>query len=92
MCELDEIDVIGPSAPMPTKAEEWEARFKLRIISRLVVEGSPWTPEEASAAAQCEWEGISQDVGQNAMWSLDESPEDSADESMSYWEDDGDDE
>lgn len=90
MYELDEITVIGPAAPMPTKAEEWEARFKLRIISLLTVEGSQWTREQAMVAAQAEWEGIGQDVGENAMWSLDESPEDSADESMSYWEDDGD--
>lgn len=72
--------------------QEWQERFKSRIVERLTVEDTKWTREEAIAAAQAEWEGLSGSVGEDAHWALDENPEDSADESLSYWDDDGDEE
>lgn len=68
------------AAPMPTEAEAWMARFKLRIIERLMVEKSPWTRQQAIDAADAEYNGLDEPID------LADDPVASADESMSYWD------
>lgn len=66
---------------------EWERRFKAQILKVLTVEGSQWTAEQATAAAESEFDAIDP----LALSDFEtENPEACADESMSYW--DGDDE
>lgn len=66
---------------------EWGRRFTARIVERLTVEGSPWTREQAEAAAEAELEAID---SEDRRWARHDTPEDSADEALTYWEDDGD--
>lgn len=63
-------------------ADEWEARFKTRIIARLMQSPTEWTIEAAQEAAQNEFDCVTVDLTDNPEWS--------ADECLSYWDDDGD--
>lgn len=59
--------------------EEWAARFKARIIEQAGLQ-----PEERHVAdSECEA------AMEDDEW-VNDIPEDSADEAMSYWDDDGD--
>ena len=65
--------------PLPTEAERFAARFKLRIISVLTVPGSQWTREQAIAAAQSEWDAFDEPKGEDSNYWLDcDKPEDCA--------------
>lgn len=66
-------------------ADEWKQRFIARIVFQL---RDGFTPEGALEAAENEYESTS-DTAWNPNY-MDESPEDSADEALSYWDDDGD--
>jgi hypothetical protein len=71
--------------------EEFERRFKARILARLSGSGTVWTQEQAEEAATEEYEAICEYDTSNGPndWQTD-IPEFSADESLSCWEDDGD--
>jgi hypothetical protein len=71
------------STRAPPEAEAWAARFKLRIIERLMIEQSPWTRQQAIDAANAEYNGLDEPID------LTDDPVAAADESMSYWDDDG---
>lgn len=81
MC--DDAFVSTPS-PMPTEEDRKRAyavRFKARIMK--VIRDAGFTEMNAEEAANAEWEGIEDVVD------LTGNPEADADESMSYWDDDG---
>jgi hypothetical protein len=60
-------------------AEEWAQRFKARVIERAGL-----TPEQHGCAdAECDA------AMEDGTW-VDDIPEDSADEALSYWDNDGD--
>ena len=63
--------------------EEYERRFKAHIIATLMAPGSTWTLQEATDAAENEFDSIEPDF-------LDD-PEGDADEALSYWDADEDD-
>ena len=75
---MDSPDVIGPSAPMPTDAEAWKARFMNRIIGVVLSEG--WPESMGRRAAETEYNGLDEPVD------LSSDPEAEADDSMSYWD------
>lgn len=60
--------------------EEYARRFKARILARLSGPDTIWTQENAEEAATDEWESF--DRGD------DNDPEGSADDCLSYWEND----
>jgi len=79
--------------------EEWERRFKARIVERLLVpvtdeerkialaydcDWEPWTPESAAGAAQAEWD--SRNPEDHAEY-FEDDPEGAADEELSCWGD-----
>jgi hypothetical protein len=66
---------------------EWEQRFKARIIELL--SGGDWLPDQMQETADNEFEALTEATGEDSNWGLDESPEASADECLSYWDDDG---
>lgn len=59
--------------------QEFERRFRARIVERLTPE---WSERAARRAADCEWDAYSD-------WdaTLGDDPEGAADESMTYWAD-----
>lgn len=65
--------------------EEFERRFKARIVERLMMPGSTWERARAEAAANAEWSAQTED----SEWDCDGDPESAADECLSYWDDDG---
>jgi hypothetical protein len=73
-----------PAAPAISE-QEWERRFKARFLAVLLKPPTTWTPEEAQAAADSEWEAC--EPGE-LMDGYENDPEGAADESMSYWEGD----
>jgi hypothetical protein len=73
----DSPSVIGPAAPMPTVEEGWAA-WRRAYVARWVERGF-----EAS------WGEANFDAEPNA-YELSDNPADSADDDMSYLEDDGD--
>jgi len=64
----------------PPTVAQWLARYKARMLERGV-------PEDMAQAAT---EAVDMAPGEASTNSLDESPEDAADDEMSYWDDDGD--
>lgn len=73
------------SAMSVISGEEWARRFKARIIARLLEPGpSPWTREQAEQIAQDEYEATD---CWPALSGHENSPEDAADETLSYWGD-----
>ena len=62
--------------------DEWERKFKARIVDTLTGAGSLWTTEEAEMAANNELDGLWEEA-------FEDDPEHAADESLSYWDDDG---
>jgi hypothetical protein len=64
----------------PPTVSDWLARYKARMLTRGV-------PEDMAQAAT---EAVDMASGEASTNSLDESPEDAADDEMSYWDDDGD--
>ena len=72
------IDAMVDQLRPPTLAQ-WLARYKARMLERGV-------PEDAAQAAV---EAVDMNSGEDSMYSLDESPEDMADDELSYWDDDG---
>lgn len=67
-------------------ADEWARRFRARIVSRLTEPGSSWTTAQAEDAARSEYDAIDADDITDREWN---DPEGAADESLSYWENDG---
>lgn len=65
--------------------EEWKTRFMARVVEQL---GDGFTAEAALEAAENEYDAVS-DTTMNPAY-MDERPEDSADECLSYWDDDTD--
>ncbi|HSX77261.1 MAG TPA: hypothetical protein VLQ80_01625 [Candidatus Saccharimonadia bacterium] len=70
-------DILGKLGP-PT-VTQWLARYKARMLARGVPEDMA---QEAVGA-------VDMSSGESSTNSLDESPEDAADDEMSYWDDDG---
>lgn len=75
----------APSAspkPIPDGPEkqQWIARFRARIVHRLTA-GGMYTVEDAAAAADAELDALDEDF-------MTDDPEISADECLSYWEND----
>lgn len=66
----------------PESAEVWKWRFKRRIAMRA------WSPFFGRFSML--WPSWVREYPDPEDWALDESPEDAADEDMSYWTDDGD--
>lgn len=78
----DESPTIGQMVEcfnQPPTVTQWLARYKARMLSR----GVPEDMAEAAVGA------VDMGSGENSTNSLDESPEDAADDEMSYWDDDG---
>jgi hypothetical protein len=69
-----------PLAADPVSREEFERRFKARIIRKLC----PVTLEEAQKMAQAEWNAT--DYEEHSRGCYENDPEGAADEEMSYWE------
>lgn len=75
--------------------EQWKQRFIAHIVGQLT-EG--FTPEGALEVAQAEYDAITDmelwrsrpGAPQTVTSYMDEEPEASADECLSYWDDDGD--
>ncbi len=71
-------------------SEEWERRFKARIMECLKpfrdegTTGEGWTQAEAERAAEGEWAGMD---AEEHMRGFEEDPEGAANESLSYWGD-----
>lgn len=66
--------------------EEWIDRYAKRIVAC-----ADWTPEEAQRAAEVgayEHERNERAAGNAIVWGDPTSPEDDADDEMSYWEND----
>ena len=80
---IDALAVVLKVPPSAVTVEAWAARFKLRIIERLMIEQSPWTRQQAIDAANAEYNGLDEPID------LTDDPVAAADESMSYWDDDG---
>ena len=62
-------------------SDEYERRFKARIVERLT---GGWTPASAAEAAQAEWDSVS---FEDHAVSFENDPEGAADEELSYWGD-----
>lgn len=69
------------------ESKEWERRYKARIVE--VLKGTGWTEEmtevQAIAMAQAEYDAAEPTYLRD---SFEDDPEGSADESMSYWDND----
>lgn len=82
--------MVPNSAENVMSVEEWERRFKARIIDRLKPfkplghKGPGWTEGQAIQAADAEFNSVAlADIRDG----YEDRPEESADECMSYWGD-----
>lgn len=69
---------MSDSLPLAKSAAEWEQRFKDYFAKHLIVAG--WSKQSVKDAAEGEFEAVELD--------LTEVPEYSAEECMSYWDND----
>jgi hypothetical protein len=63
----------------PPTVAQWLARYRAQFLKRGV-------PEDM---ADAEVGAVDMNAGEDSTYSLDESPEDAADDEMSYWDDGG---
>lgn len=90
---------IEPWGGTAVPGEEFERRFKARIVSELMKplseeeierakkadpDWTPWTTEEAEAVAEDQWDSVDFDEHYSGFES---DPEGAADEELSYWGD-----
>jgi hypothetical protein len=75
------------NTPEQMTREEWIDRYAKRIMDR-----AGWSAEEARRAAEVgadEYERYERAANNALVWGSPTSPEDDADDEMSYWENDG---